>query len=192
MPTFNWADSHAPGLETKFKIYQAITLLLTVSVLFCWWIFAVSMKQRSEKTMGEPESGTEKEADGKQSEAPGPKLSKTIEKATIAIEAKKDSSSMKTIAVLGMLFLPSTLVAVSRLFACLLKLTLYYLQSLFSLAIFSWGDNDLPVANAAFKYYWAITMPLTLLVILWAVVMLFPWRLILDDVLRREFNRITH
>jgi hypothetical protein len=46
---------------------------------------------------------------------------------TIAIETKKDGSSMKTIAILGMLFLPSTLVAVSRLFLnipCPLKLTL--------------------------------------------------------------------
>ena len=33
---------------------------------------------------------------------------------TIATETKKDGSSMKTIAVLGMLFLPSTFVAVSR------------------------------------------------------------------------------
>jgi len=31
----------------------------------------------------------------------------------IAVETKKDSSSMKTVAVLGMLFLPSTLLAVS-------------------------------------------------------------------------------
>jgi hypothetical protein len=41
---------------------------------------------------------------------------------TIAIETKKDGSSMKTIAVLGMLFLPSTLVAVSPLFLCPLRL----------------------------------------------------------------------
>jgi hypothetical protein len=34
---------------------------------------------------------------------------------TIATETKKDGSSMKTIAVLGMLFLPPTFVAVSRL-----------------------------------------------------------------------------
>jgi hypothetical protein len=45
---------------------------------------------------------------------------------TIAIEAKNDGSSIKTIAVLGMLFLPSTLIAVGRLFLripCPLKLT---------------------------------------------------------------------
>ena len=35
---------------------------------------------------------------------------------TIAVETKKDSSSMKTIAILGMLFLPSTFLAVSYLF----------------------------------------------------------------------------
>jgi hypothetical protein len=33
-----------------------------------------------------------------------------------AVEAKKDGSSMKAIAILGMLFLPPTFVAVSRLF----------------------------------------------------------------------------
>jgi hypothetical protein len=35
---------------------------------------------------------------------------------TIVVETKKDSSSMKTIAILGMLFLPSTFLAVSYLF----------------------------------------------------------------------------
>jgi hypothetical protein len=39
---------------------------------------------------------------------------------TIAIETQKDSSSMKTIAVLGMLFLPSSLVAVSHLLSKIL------------------------------------------------------------------------
>jgi hypothetical protein len=34
----------------------------------------------------------------------------------IAIEAKRDSSAMKTIAVLGMFFLPGTFVAVSTPF----------------------------------------------------------------------------
>jgi hypothetical protein len=56
------------------------------------------------------------------------------------------------------------------------KLSPYYLQSLFSAPIFNWSDKGLPIANAAFKYYWAITMPLTLLVVvLWATAMLFPW-----------------
>ena len=42
--------------------------------------------------------------------------------------------------------------------------------------MFSWGDNGLPVANAGFKYYWAVTIPLTLVVlVLWAVAMLLPW-----------------
>jgi len=35
----------------------------------------------------------------------------------IAVDTKKDSSSMKTIAVLGMLFLPSTLIAVCYSFS---------------------------------------------------------------------------
>jgi hypothetical protein len=66
-----------------------------------------------------------------------------------------------------------------------------HLQSLFSSPLFSWGDNGLPVANAAFKYYWVLYMPLTLLVfVLWAVMLLLEPTL--DDVLRREVGRITH
>jgi hypothetical protein len=66
-----------------------------------------------------------------------------------------------------------------------------HLQSLFSSPIFSWGDNSLPVVNAASKYYWVLAIPLTLLVfVLWAVTLLLEPTL--DDVLRREFDRITH
>jgi hypothetical protein len=40
----------------------------------------------------------------------------------------------------------------------------------------SWGDNGLPVANAGFKYYWAFSVPLTLLVLfIWAVATWLPW-----------------
>jgi hypothetical protein len=53
--------------------------------------------------------------------------------------------------------------------------------------MFSWGDNGLPVANAGFKYYWAITIPLTFLVlIMWAIAMLLPWEKWLSKWRRRS------
>jgi Mg2+ and Co2+ transporter CorA len=76
---------------------------------------------------------------------------------TIAIESKKDSSAMKTIAVLGMFFLPGTFVA-----------------ALFAMPVFDW-DNNTPAVKTGFKYYWAVTIPLTLFVILsWGLAMLLP------------------
>jgi Mg2+ and Co2+ transporter CorA len=84
---------------------------------------------------------------------------------TIAIESKKDSSAMKTIAVLGMFFLPGTFVA-----------------AIFAMPVFNWDGNS-PIIKPAFKYYWAVTGPLTLFVLLsWALAMLLPWKLWLSMV----------
>ncbi|KAH8787562.1 hypothetical protein F5882DRAFT_111032 [Hyaloscypha sp. PMI_1271] len=78
---------------------------------------------------------------------------------TIAVETKRDSSSMKTVAVLGMLFLPPTLLA-----------------SLFQGPMMSWDAKGRPVTTVRFKYFWAIAVPLTFLVFfVWAVAMLLPW-----------------
>lgn len=44
------------------------------------------------------------------------------------------------------------------------------------LPMFSWDDNDLPVANSRFKYYWTVVIPITFLVLfVWGVVTLLPW-----------------
>jgi Mg2+ and Co2+ transporter CorA len=84
---------------------------------------------------------------------------------TIAIESKKDSSAMKTIAVLGMFFLPGTFVA-----------------AIFAMPMFDWDANT-PTIKPGFKYYWAVTAPLTLFVLLsWALAMLLPWKLWLSMV----------
>jgi Mg2+ and Co2+ transporter CorA len=86
---------------------------------------------------------------------------------TIAIESKKDSSAMKTIAVLGMFFLPGTFVA-----------------AIFAMPMFDW-DGNTPIIKPGFKYYWAVTAPLTLFVLLsWALAMLLPWKLWLSMVNR--------
>lgn len=78
----------------------------------------------------------------------------------IAVESRKDTSSMKTIAVLTMLFLPGT-----------------FLAAIFALPFFDWDSDGSPAVKAEFKYYWAITLPLTFLVlILWTLATILPWR----------------
>jgi hypothetical protein len=48
---------------------------------------------------------------------------------------------------------------------------------MFAMPVFNWDNDGTPVVNAGFGYYWAVTIPLTLVVLLsWAFVMLAPWR----------------
>jgi hypothetical protein len=43
--------------------------------------------------------------------------------------------------------------------------------------LFDWDGVDVPVIKSGFKFYWAIAIPLTLLVLLvWAAGMMVPWR----------------
>ncbi|TVY39380.1 hypothetical protein LSUB1_G004334, partial [Lachnellula subtilissima] len=78
----------------------------------------------------------------------------------IATESKKDSSAMKAIAVLTMIFLPGTFVA-----------------TIFAMPLFNWDNNTQPLFNDNFKYYWAIAIPLTLFVLLlWALSVWLPWK----------------
>jgi hypothetical protein len=73
---------------------------------------------------------------------------------TLAIESKRDSSSMKTIAAVTMAFLPGT-----------------FVSSFFAMPMFDWnkppGDN---VNTRTFWIYWTVTIPLTFSVFLawWA------------------------
>lgn len=42
---------------------------------------------------------------------------------------------------------------------------------------FNWDNKDIPVIKDGFKYYWAIAIPLTGLVLLiWALAMSVSWR----------------
>ncbi|KAH7325694.1 hypothetical protein B0I35DRAFT_420974 [Stachybotrys elegans] len=81
--------------------------------------------------------------------------------ATIAMAAKRDSSAMKTIAVLTTVFLPATFVA-----------------TLFSMPSFDW-DGSSPRVTASFWVYWAVAVPLTILV-------LVSWRIWWSLEARRE------
>lgn len=67
---------------------------------------------------------------------------------TIALAAKHDSSSMKTVAYMTMAFLPAT-----------------FFAAFFSIQAFEWKDNSL-VMNKRFWVYWAATLPVTGLVFL--------------------------
>ena len=70
----------------------------------------------------------------------------------IAAASKRDSSAMKTIAVVTMLFLPGT-----------------YISALFAIPLFDWeAAPGVTALNYRFWYYWATTLPLTALV-------LFAW-----------------
>jgi len=51
------------------------------------------------------------------------------------------------------------------------------IQALFAMPFFNWEGGDLPVLKDGFKYYWAVAIPLTLLVLcVWVGSMLLPWR----------------
>lgn len=74
--------------------------------------------------------------------------------AAIAVDGKRDSIAMRTIAILGIVFLPGTFVA-----------------TLFSIDMFDWGDaksgdsSSLTVSPSMW-IYWAITAPLTIVTLL--------------------------
>lgn len=78
----------------------------------------------------------------------------------LAADSKKDSSAMKTISILGMFFLPGTFVA-----------------AIFAMPVFDWDATGTAIVKPGFKYFWAVSVPLTALVLLsWAIVTLFPWQ----------------
>jgi hypothetical protein len=43
--------------------------------------------------------------------------------------------------------------------------------------VINWDAGDAPVINKGFKYYWIVTLPLTLLILVfWGSAMLLQWR----------------
>ncbi|KAF1815705.1 hypothetical protein P152DRAFT_455421 [Eremomyces bilateralis CBS 781.70] len=86
--------------------------------------------------------------------------------AAIALETKKDSSAMKAIAALTIVFLPGTFVA-----------------TVFSMNIFDWsgGEGAEPRMSKYIYVYWIVTIPLTLLV-------MFAWWVWL----RRDLGRFRN
>ena len=103
------------------------------------------------------------------------KLNLTIARAskTIAVSSKRDSTAMKSLALLTMVFLPGTAIAVSthnKRFIIVTDIR----QSFFAMPFF---DVTIDVTGTAlletrpqFWIYWAITIPLTLSVLgLWII-----------------------
>lgn len=95
---------------------------------------------------------------------------------TLAIESKRDSSSMKTIAAVTMAFLPGTFVA-----------------SFFAMPMFDWnkppGHN---VNTHAFWIYWTVTIPLTASVLLlwWTWLRFKTVREIREDTLLADMDKL--
>ena len=90
---------------------------------------------------------------------------------SIAIDSRKlaeasthDSSSMKAIAVLTMVFLPSTAVAVCRFPDRSWKKTLINSQTIFSMGPFF--DSGSFAVSSNFWLYWVVSVPTTLIVLL--------------------------
>lgn len=43
--------------------------------------------------------------------------------------------------------------------------------------VFNWDGDGAPVIKPGFRYYWAVTIPLTILVLtIWAMGMFLPWK----------------
>lgn len=80
----------------------------------------------------------------------------------IAVETRADSSAMKAIAVLTMIFLPGT-----------------FVSTIFGMSMFNWGaERETDVVSNRFWIYWAITVPSTVAVlVLWRLWWIFDeWR----------------
>ncbi|THV53732.1 hypothetical protein BGAL_0043g00180 [Botrytis galanthina] len=96
----------------------------------------------------------------------------------IAIDTKRDSKAMKTIAILGMVFLPGTFIA-----------------SVFAMPVFTWTPEGSMIIQKGFGYYWAVTIPLTLIVLMaWGVSMLIPHRhkgVLSDDIELESLSAIS-
>lgn len=67
---------------------------------------------------------------------------------TVATASRRDSSSMKALATVTVLFLPGT-----------------FISSLFSMSMFDWNAGK-QVISDRFWIYWVVTMPLTLLTVI--------------------------
>lgn len=72
---------------------------------------------------------------------------------------------MKSIALLTMVFLPATFLSVRIATTIIFGAVLTQLQALFSTTIFAYGDNGWE-ASHRFWIYWAITIPVTIVVLI--------------------------
>ncbi|KAI1389240.1 uncharacterized protein F4822DRAFT_405447 [Hypoxylon trugodes] len=80
-----------------------------------------------------------------------------VASANLAAASKRDSSSMKTIAIMTMAFLPAT-----------------FFAALFAIPSLQWDKSD--VVQSKFWIYWAFTLPVTILILgIWLTVVNRSW-----------------
>lgn len=70
------------------------------------------------------------------------------EQRKLAHASKRDSAAMKTISLLGAIFLPGA-----------------YLASVFSMTFFNFQSDADPVLSGQFWIYWAFTIPITIFIV---------------------------
>jgi hypothetical protein len=70
------------------------------------------------------------------------------EQRKLAHASKRDSAAMKTISLLGAVFLPGA-----------------YLASVFSMTFFNFQDSGAPVVSTQFWIYWVVTIPVTVVIV---------------------------
>lgn len=108
--------------------------------------------------------------------------------AKIAVSSARDSSAMKTLALITTVFLPGTYIAVKPNSNPNVFLSLTLSQTLFSMSMFSWSQSSSQsdpssVVSHRFWIYWAVTIPLTVLVIIiWRLWWLWQERSYQEDV----------
>jgi hypothetical protein len=50
-------------------------------------------------------------------------------------------------------------------------------QAIFAMPVFNWDETGTAIVKPGFKYYWAVSVPLTAIVLLsWAIAILSPWK----------------
>lgn len=85
---------------------------------------------------------------------------------------------MKTIAIVTMIFLPRAYVAASKnIESSRTELRINALvKTRFSMTMFNWQAQNGQVLSSHFWIYWAVTVPVTLLVLLVWVLWARPWK----------------
>jgi hypothetical protein len=83
--------------------------------------------------------------------------------------ALQDNTVIKSIALLTMVFLPATFFSVCIVTLIICGAALTQLQALFSTTFFTFGENGWMVSHR-FWIYWAITVPVTIVVVVvWSI-----------------------
>jgi hypothetical protein len=101
----------------------------------------------------------------------------------LANASKRDAAAQKTLGIFGALFLPGAFVSVSAFLLMQLVSTNHH-QSLFSMTFFNWQShnaNSSSYVSPLFWIYWAVSIPLTILVLGWFFLLERAWAKRIDE-----------